>query len=209
MNALRHMRLPVDDRDAPATIVKHAMAFARTLGTTLRLSPGSVVCDGEMAAENVRGGDPGIGGARGPSHGKPGAPAATTCRTGPPRYTLDAFADELADNEGVDLLDLAPMTTLVVHTAHSAYRIMVLQDTTVLLQGGPCVPEVTIAHLRGSGFGGYLLKLAWIGVGLRMEFLVDGKRFVTSTVRAITTEDDPRAEPHPPRVSRRSGAQLR
>lgn len=103
----------------------------------------------------------------------------------------DAFADTLAASEGVDLLDLEPMTTLVVDTAHSTYRIMVLQDTTVLLRGGQCFPDVTIAHLRGSGFGGYLLKLAWIGVGLRMEFLVDGKRFVTSTVRAITTAGDP------------------
>ena len=125
-----------------------------------------------------------------PSHQTPGAPAGTTRRTRPPLYTLDGLADELAASEGVDLLDLPPMTTLVVRTVHSTYRIMVLQDTTVLLQGGRCFPEVTIAHLRGSGFGGHLLKLAWIGVGLRMEFLVDGKRFVTSTVRAITTEGD-------------------
>ena len=62
---------------------------------------------------------------------------------------------------------------------------------SVLLQGGRCVADVTIAHLRGSGFRGHLLMLAWIGVGLWMEFLVDGKRFVTSTVRAITTEGDP------------------
>ena len=125
MNALKHLRRPIDYRDAPATVMAPGVAF------------------------------------------------------------------DLTASEGVDLLDLEPRTTVVVHTAHSVYRIVVLQDTTVLLQGGRCFPEVTLAHLRGSGFGGYLLKLAWIGVGLRMEFLVDGKRFVTSTVRAITTEGNP------------------
>jgi len=165
MNAHKDMRLPIDDRDAD-----HAMAFARTLGTTLQ---------GDHAMENLRGSDP-----------------------RPPLYTLDAFADKLAASEGVDLLDLEPMTTLVVRTAHSSYRIMVLKDTTVLLQGGCRFPDVTLAHLRGSGFGGYLLKLAWIGEGLRMEFLVDGKRFVTSTVRAIAREGDPATDRSPSRPVR-------
>jgi hypothetical protein len=165
MNAHRHMRLP-----------------------TLHLFPASDDDKGDRAMENMRGSDPSIEDAGGLS---PGAPAGTICRTPPPLYTLDGFADRLAASEGVDVLDLEPMTTLVVRTAHSAYRIVVLQDTTVLLQGGSRFPDATIAHLRGSGFGGYLLKLAWIGVGLRMEFLVDGTRFVTSTVRAIATERDP------------------
>jgi len=82
------------------------------------------------------------------------------------------------------------MTTLVVSTSHSEYRIIVLQDTTIRLQGGP-FPDVRVGHLHGSGFGGTLLKLGWIGVGLRMEISVDGKRFVTSVVRAIATESDP------------------
>ena len=113
-----------------------------------------------------------------------GAPA-----DGPRPYTMDGF-EQLAESEGISLPDLEPLTTLVVRTSHSVYRMMVLEDTTVLLQGG-AFPEDTIGHLQGSGFGGHLLKLGWIGVGLRMEILVDGKRFITSTVRAITTESDP------------------
>jgi len=203
MNTHNDMRLPIDDPDAPATVMDHAMAFVRTLGTTLHLFAGSDDDQGAHAMENLRGSDPSIEDAGGPSHQTPGAPAGTTRRTRPPLYTLDALADKLAASEGVDLLDLDPMTTLVVRTAHSSYRIMVLKDTTVLLQGGCRFPDVTLAHLRGSGFGGYLLKLAWIGEGLRMEFLVDGKRFVTSTVRAITTEGDPATDSpsHPVRSS--------
>jgi hypothetical protein len=166
----------MDYPDAPATVMGHAMAFARTLGTKLHLLPA---------------GDDDQGDAGRLSHREPGAPAGTTRQAVSPLFTLDAFTERLAASEGVDLLDLEPMTTLVVRTAHSEYRIMVLQDTTVVLQGGHCFPEATIAHLRGSGFGGHLLKLAWIGAGMRMEFLVDGKRFVTSTVRAITTEGSP------------------
>jgi hypothetical protein len=104
-------------------------------------------------------------------------------------YTMDRF-EALTASEGISLPDLKPLTTLVVRTSHSVYRMIVLQDTTVLVQGG-AFPEDTIGRLQGSGFGGHLLKLGWVGVGLRMEILVDGKRFITSTVRAITTESDP------------------
>ena len=125
-----------------------------------------------------------------PSHSESGTPADETRRRITPLYTLDGFTEELSACEGVNLCDLEPMTTLVVRTSHSVYRIIVLQDTTVLVQGGR-FPDDTIGHLHGSGFGGNLLKLGWIGVGLRMEISVDGKRFVTSVVRAITTESDP------------------
>ena len=135
--------------------------------------------------------DHGMADAGGPSHSETGTPAGETRRRITPLSTLDGFTEELSACEGVNLSDLEPMTKLVVRTSHSVYRIIVLQDTTVLVQGGPFFPDVRLGHLHGSGFGGNLLKLGWIGVGLRMEIAVDGKRFVTSVVRAITTESDP------------------
>jgi hypothetical protein len=134
--------------------------------------------------------DPGIADAGGPSHSETGTPAGETGRRITPLYTLDGFTEELSACEGVNLSDLEPMTNLVVRTSHSVYRIIVLQGTTVLLQGG-AFPDDTIGHLHGSGFGGNLLKGGWIGVGLRMEISADGKRFITSTVRAIAIEGDP------------------
>jgi hypothetical protein len=111
-------------------------------------------------------------------------------RSIPRPCTLDAASAELSANDGVSLLDLEPLTTLLVRTSHSVYRMIVLQGTTVLLQGG-AFPDATTGQLQGSGFGGHLLKLGWIGVGLRMEISVDGKRIITSTVRAITIGADP------------------
>jgi hypothetical protein len=134
--------------------------------------------------------DHGMAEAGGPSHSETGTPAGETRRRITPLDTLDGFTEELSACKGVNLSDLEPMTKLAVRTSHSVYRIIVLPDTTVLVQGGH-FPGARIGHLHGSGFGGSLLKLGWIGVGLRMEISVDGKRFVTSVVRAITTENDP------------------
>jgi hypothetical protein len=115
----------------------------------------------------------------------------------PRESTLDGFAGEVSACEGVSLPDLDSMTTLFVRTCHSVYRIIVLRGTTVLVQGGPFFPDVTTGQLVGSGFGGKMLKLGWIGVGLRLEISADGRRFVTSPVRAITTEGplDPESRP--------------
>ncbi len=105
--------------------------------------------------------------------------------------TLDEFADEVSATEGVSLTELEPLTTLLVRTCHSLYRIIVWRGTTVLVQGGRRFPDVTVGRLNGSSLGGSVLKLAWIGVGLRMEICAGGRRIVTSPVREITTERDP------------------
>lgn len=112
----------------------------------------------------------------------------------PRAATLDGFVDSASTTDGVSLRDLDPLTTLIVRTCNSRYRIIVSRNTAILVQGGQFFPDVTAAHLDGSSAGGSFLKLAWIGVGLRMEISAGGQRIVTSPVRAITTE---RAEPSP------------
>jgi hypothetical protein len=171
--------------------MKYAMALARTFGEKLHLF--HVIGKGrtDIAPEDLLGIDPRMQDADGAPRPKRVAPADRKDRTVRRQSTLDGFADELSASEGVSLLDLEPLTTLLVRTWHSVYRIIVLQDTTVLVQGGTSFPDVTMGQLNGSGFGGNLLKLAWIGVGLRMEISSNGKRFVTSAVRAITTEWNP------------------
>ena len=49
------------------------------------------------------------------------------------------------------------------------------------------LPGLTPAHFSGASVGGSFLKVGWIGIGLRMEILVDGRRIVTSPVRDIST----------------------
>jgi len=110
--------------------------------------------------------------------------AATRC------CTFDGFAGAVAQTEGIGLADLDPITTLVVRTENSRYEIVVVQPrlTAVLVQGGPFFPRATRAVLSGSTFGGSMLKMAWVGIGLRMEFHVEHERIITSRVKAIAVQ---------------------
>jgi hypothetical protein len=101
--------------------------------------------------------------------------------------TLAGFTAAVASTPGVHLRDLAPMTTLHVHTRNSLYRIVVSAGDAVLVEGGEFFPCLTPAHFSGASVGGSFLKVGWIGVGLRMEILVDGRRIVTSPVQDIST----------------------
>ncbi len=108
----------------------------------------------------------------------------------PRAATLDGFVDDLADARGIYLRDVEPLTTLMVRTQNSQYRIVVSHDTSVIVQGGQFFPDATPGRIDGSGFGGSLLKVGWIGIGLRMEIFADGQRIITSPVRDISVERD-------------------
>src|SRR6186997_2547113 len=85
--------------------------------------------------------------------------------------TLAGFTAAVATTHGVHLRDLAPMTTLHVHTRNSLYRIIVSAGDAVLVEGGEFFPSLTPAHFSGASVGGSFLKVGWIGIGLRMEIL--------------------------------------
>ncbi len=102
--------------------------------------------------------------------------------------TLDGFVNDLADAPGIALREVEPLTTIVVRTHNSCYRILITHDTTAIVRGGAFFPEPTPARIDGCGFGGTLLKVGWIGVGLRMEIFSNGRRIVTSPVRDVTLE---------------------
>jgi len=108
----------------------------------------------------------------------------------PRRATLGGFAKEVSARDGVCLRDLEPLTTLLVRTQNSVYRLTVIEGSSVLVQGGKFFPQATVARFSGSGFGGSMLKLAWVGMGLCMEICPDGQRIVTSPVRTLRLEDD-------------------
>jgi hypothetical protein len=106
------------------------------------------------------------------------------------RGTLDGFVKGVSHASGVHLAALDPITTLLVRTENSLYRIIVRtpHEQEVLVQGGAFFSEPTTASLNGSSFGGSCLKMAWVGVGLHMEFHADEQRIVTSRVRSIVIE---------------------
>ena len=113
--------------------------------------------------------------------------------TVPRQCTLDGFTAEVATADGLGLGDIDALTTVIVKTLNSLYRIVVLDPPRprILIQGGRFFPEPTEAHLAGASFGGSLLKLAWLGCGLRMEICADGQRIVTSPVRSIEVSRKP------------------
>jgi len=104
--------------------------------------------------------------------------------------TLAGFTSAVASTTGVHLRDLAPLTTLLVRTRNSEYRIIVSSGDDVLVEGGQFFPCLTEARFSGASVGGSFLKVGWIGIGLRMEILADGRRIVTSPVHDIVTARD-------------------
>jgi hypothetical protein len=102
--------------------------------------------------------------------------------------TLDGFVASVSSCDGISLHELEPLTSIVVATRNSRYYITISGGTAIFVQGGRFFPETTDARLEGSSFGGSFLKVAWIGVGLRMEICSRGRRIVTSPVKGITRD---------------------
>jgi hypothetical protein len=104
--------------------------------------------------------------------------------------TLDGFARESNDKNGLDLQTLDAGVALTVKTRRSSYRLVVLDSSRqlVLAEGG-IFPEPTVVRVSGATFGGSTLKVGWILVGLRMEFGLGAKQITSSPVQCVTVED--------------------
>ena len=109
------------------------------------------------------------------------------------RRTLDGFALEPGCAKGVALQSLEAGTVLNVITRHSGYRVVVLDPVQqrVLVTGGRLFPERTEVRLEGATAGGSVLKIGWIGTGLRVEMSVGRQRITTSRVQSVTIENVP------------------
>jgi hypothetical protein len=111
-----------------------------------------------------------------------------------PRHcTLAGFTEATAHGKGLHVARLEPLTRLAIRTRNTLYEITVVEpsDWRVLVRGGRFFPQETLAFLCGSGYGGTLLKVAWIGVGLCCELSTDGQRVVTSPVQRIDILEQP------------------
>jgi hypothetical protein len=101
---------------------------------------------------------------------------------------MNDSVDFMGHVQSVRLRQLRPLTTLLVWTRNSLYRLVVTDGCNIYVQGGTFFPEPTSAHLDGASVGGSLLRVGWIGVGLPMEIRAGARRIVTSPIRAIATE---------------------
>ena len=97
-------------------------------------------------------------------------------------------AAEFSDGYGLSLLDLQPLTTLLVRTRNSVYQMTVVQGSDVIVQGGRSFPVAKAGYLFGSTFVGSTVKRAWIGVGMQMEIVSDCQCLMTSPVETITID---------------------
>ena len=61
------------------------------------------------------------------------------------------------------------------------------RHATGTVSGGPA-PQRIQGRLEGATTGGSVLRLGWIGVGLRMELSTGDLRITTSAVRSVTIE---------------------
>lgn len=102
--------------------------------------------------------------------------------------TLDGIGDLVDDTAGVHLCDLPPLTTVLVWTRNSLYRVVVTRWPEGYVQGGAFFPNLTPARVNGSRIGGSCLRVGWIGAGLSVEIRSGGRHIITSTVLAIAIE---------------------
>lgn len=94
--------------------------------------------------------------------------------------------------EGVFLSKLEPNTHLEVVTKNSVYQITTVEGILVNIKGG-FRSDGTIryetprpAFIHGSTWGGSLLKLGWLGLGMNLEISENTfERIVTSTILSI------------------------
>ena len=91
---------------------------------------------------------------------------------------------------GVDIRLLPAGTEVIVDTRNSRYRLVMVDGVVrdALVEGGRHFAQQTTARIEGSSLSGSLLKIGWIGLGLRLELSHGYRRIVTSTVRTITVD---------------------
>jgi len=89
---------------------------------------------------------------------------------------------------GVDLRQLPPDSAIEVETQNRAYLIVMLRDCLAFISGHPqFCPEPVLVRIHGSNWGGSMIKTAYLGRGMHLEFrhpMYEGM-IVTSAIQDI------------------------
>lgn len=99
--------------------------------------------------------------------------------------------DAIAESElagGADLKKLAVGKKLLVQTRNTLYTIERREDSLYISGNARFCPEPVKCSIPGSNFGGSMLKMNYVGVGMYMEFYVEGnpRVIVTSEIQEVT-----------------------
>ena len=108
-----------------------------------------------------------------------------------PRFcSLDGFTELSSTNDGIALRALTQFDMVRARTQNHEYYIFLIEPETgkAYVQGGRFFEQPIEATVSGSTFGGCMLKMGWLGVGLRIEICAGGQRIVTSPVKSLQIE---------------------
>jgi len=121
---------------------------------------------------------------------RPADPPAQTPQAVPQAAKLDFWSSEPWTN-GVQIEQMDEMQRLLVRTRNSSYEITVLDGCTgeIVVRGGQFFPRATLARLVGATFGGSILKLRGIYVGMQMEIHSEAGPLLTTRVKMIAVEE--------------------
>ncbi len=84
---------------------------------------------------------------------------------------------------GINTSSLDVGTRIEVTTANSLYEMELLGDGKIKIRGGDFFPELVDGYFVGSTWGTPLLKMNWIGKGMRMEINYSDRKLTTSPVQ--------------------------
>jgi len=115
--------------------------------------------------------------------------SAQTSQTIPAGAALDFWSSEPWTN-GVQIEGMNELQRLLVRTRNTWYEITVIDGWSgeIVVRGGQFFPNATPARLAGATFGGSILKLRGIYVGLQMEIHGADGPMLTTRVKMIAVE---------------------
>jgi hypothetical protein len=87
---------------------------------------------------------------------------------------------------GVYLRDLPDEARLEVATQNRAYTLVVRRDGSAWISGHPeYCPEPVLVRIAGSNWGGSMIKVAYLGRGMHLEFRHPGYQGPIVTSRIV------------------------
>jgi len=121
---------------------------------------------------------------------RPAEPPTPAPQAVPQAAKLDFWSSEPWTN-GVQIEQMDEMQRLLVRTRNSSYEITVLDGWSgeIVVRGGRFFPRATPARLVGATFGGSILKLRGIYVGMQMEIHSEAGPLLTTRVKMIAVEE--------------------
>ena len=108
-----------------------------------------------------------------------------------PKFCTLEGLTEISDGlEGVALTALGVWDIIHAQTYNSDYEIFLLDPATgrAMVRGGKYFAVPTEATVNGSTFGGCMIKMGWVGIGLRMEIQAGGRCMITTPVESLRVE---------------------